>query len=84
MKQTKTERWVIDFEKSALVKLRSNQEPTTVQSEVFNSKIEAREHFKKILNKKLKNLVRESEFLKQELEYCNTALSELQTAAEGE
>lgn len=78
MKQVKEERWVIDFEKSDLIKLRSNQEPNQVQSEPFNSKAEASRQFKKVLNKKLKNLIKESEFIKQELDYCNSTLSKLE------
>lgn len=69
-KKKKEEIWTIDFEKAKVVKLRANQDPSSTQSSVFDSKEAAIE--------KLKNVIeRQISFLNLELDFYNKALESI-------
>jgi hypothetical protein len=78
MAAKKEERWVIDFEKSEVVKLRANKEQGITQSSlIFASKEAGLEEFKRLLKKKVLQLQKDLEFVKEELTHTQQTLLNL-------
>jgi len=78
-KKKKIERWVIDFEKAKVMKLRANKEPDVTQSNLFECKDSAILELRSTIIKKQKQLIRDIEFSRMELLFFEKALKELDT-----
>lgn len=76
-KKKKIERWVIDYEKAIVEKLRANTEPHSTQSVTFESKEEAVLELRKTLSKYHKRLLKDIEFAQLELTFFEKALANL-------